>query len=147
MSGIWKKLFLVVGVGALILIGSSVGSAVVTQPGIVSAVVPDSLEWRGFYSPPNPATLQGGFHWWPISISYQATQSRGPRPLDGFLGNNDEWRRQQELDSLRQDFEWKREEDKWQRQQELDGLRQDLEWQRQEDQWQERQRDFYRSYP
>ena len=85
MSGIWKKLFLILGVGVLILVGSSVGSAVVTQTGVVNAVTPDSLEWRGFYSPYNPATLQGGFNWWPISIGYQKTTvpPQG-RPLSGF---------------------------------------------------------------
>ena len=39
MLGIWKKTLLVVGVGTLILIGSSIGSAVVTQTGLVGVAV------------------------------------------------------------------------------------------------------------
>lgn len=143
MSGIWKKLLLVVGVGTLILIGSSVGSAFITQTGIGDALTPDSLEWRGFYSSHNPATLEGGFHWWPISTSNQEP-ARG-RPLPVFDNSyweeqrrrdQDSWQRQQELDGLRRDFEWQRQEDQWQRQQELDSLRRDFDRQRQEDKWQ-----------
>ena len=67
LSATYKKLFIILGIGILILIGSSVGSAVVKQIGIV----PDSLEWRGFYSPHNPATLEGGIHLWPFSANNQ----------------------------------------------------------------------------
>jgi len=150
MSGIWKKLLLFLGVGVLILVGSSVGSAVVAQTGIVSALTPDSIEWRGFYSPHNPATLEGGFHLWPISIGREAP-SRSPRVVPGFgtSAENREWQRQQEVDRLRRDIERQRVDDMWQ-QQELDRLRREFEQKRLEDQWQQeqqRQRDLYRGYP
>jgi len=156
MSGIWKKLFLIVGVGVLILVGSSFGSAVVTETGLVNAVVPDSLEWRGFYSPHNPATLEGGFHWWPISTGHQTRspsselswEFRGiPNYWEEQRRRDEDWQRQQELEGLRREFERTREEDGWQRQQELENLRRDFERKREEDKWQQRQRDFYRSYP
>ena len=134
MSGIWKKRLLIIGAGVLILIGSSVGSAVVTRMGgIVSASVPNSIEWRGFYSPHNPATLEGGFHLWPISIGYQKKPQF--RPLSGF--DDSYWKEQEQR---RQ-----REQDQWQRQEELDGLRRDFDRQRDQDKWE--QRDLYRSYP
>lgn len=49
--------------------------------------------WRGFYRPQNPATLEGGFHLWPISISNK------PKPWIHPLFRED-WQQQWELNQL-----------------------------------------------
>ena len=98
-----NKILLALVVGVLILVGSSVGSAIIIETGIASSVV-ESLGLQD--KTPVP--------------------SRG-RPVSGFLSSNDN-PNLFEYDQRRR----QREDEQWQRQQELDGLRREFE-QREED--------------
>jgi hypothetical protein len=54
------------------LVVAAIGISAVNLALLIWVIVPislPSLEWEGFYSERNPATLEGGFRWFPVSVN------------------------------------------------------------------------------
>ena len=73
------------------LVVAAIGISAVNLALLLWVIVPISLEWEGFYSERNPATLEGGFRWFPVSVNSrnETTAPSRYRPSTSIGGSGD----------------------------------------------------------